>query len=163
MKKNDQLPQNNARLKCPTGHIPYPTQETAQHACDEHIADAKRHGAEGKAWKRLNVYKCWTCGCWHVGHAKQSWPERKAAEPQPKPLSPGQARRREERERKEAERHQRRAQVFADYRENIAYANWLLDRELALAAVTKTKDLVGSRQLTPNARLSGSTSSGRIA
>lgn len=120
--------------KCPTGHIAYPTQEAVQRACDVHVQDAKQHGAEGKSWKRLNVFLCRACTQWHVGHAKQSWPEKQSAAPAAQPLTAGQLRRKEEHERKEAARHQQRAQAFADYRENMDYARYLLNRELAATA-----------------------------
>jgi hypothetical protein len=135
MKKH--LPPIKARQeqKCPTGHLRHKTQADAQCALDAHVQDAKRNGLEGKSWKRLNVYRCHVCGSCHVGHAKQSWPENKTAEPQQeKPLTEAQARRKAGRERKEADRHAQRAKMFEDYAENLRWANAMLDRELALTA-----------------------------
>src|SRR6266849_2033998 len=138
--KKQNLPPVNARQKCKTGHIPYADRMAAQAACEEHIADAKRNGLQGKSWKRLNIYRCRLCGNWHVGHAKEKLPdwrkerqEQQAAQ-QPKHLTEGQARRKAEHERKKAERHAQRAKLFEDYAENLRYCDILLARELLLTA-----------------------------
>jgi len=107
MNKKPLPPSQNLRMKCPTGHIPYQTQEAAQRACDEHVRDARRHGLEGKSWRRLNTYKCYKCRMWHVGHSKQRLME-KIEEPLPVVVAqqtPEEKRLREIYMAKEARRH----------------------------------------------------------
>jgi hypothetical protein len=122
-------------------HKPFPDRETAVRQMENLRRAAKHTGEFGKSYKRLCVYACGDH--WHVGRANNPFHTLPWAQPQQpgsKPPSPGQLRRKLEHERREADRHARRAALFSDYIENqhIAYAE--LDRELALtAAAARTK------------------------
>ncbi len=79
---------------------------------------------------------------------RQLWLERKTAGSQPRPLTEGEARRKAERERKEAERHAQRAAHFEDYAESILILysyDVLWTRELVRTAARKTKDHLRGR------------------
>jgi len=127
--------------RCPVhGSVCHKTKQAAEVALAGHVGAAKDSGVEGKAWKRLNVYRCRETETWHVGHAKEKLPdwrkarqERRAAQ-QPKPLTPGQLRRKIEHAEKERARHTERAAYFAEQIENLKYADYLWAREVAATA-----------------------------
>lgn len=135
-KKTPLQPHQNPRQKCVTGHLPYPTQEAAQRACDEHARDERRHGVAGKAWKRLNVFKCRTCPAFHVGHSKKSLMAKPVEEALPENVqqqTPEDVQRRQVFMAREARRHFERAAaryrqlaksggLDADYYDSLAYA-----------------------------------------
>jgi hypothetical protein len=112
---------------CPaTGKQQYSSLREAQ---DVAMAFRKQPNG-GKDQRNLCAYLCRACGKWHLGRKRKL---RLEEEPQqPKPLSPGQVRRKMEHEQREAERHAKRAALFSDYLESVRYANALLDKEIAL-------------------------------
>jgi hypothetical protein len=124
------------KQRCPQhGSVCHVNKQDAEAACAVQVAAAKNSGAEGKAYRRLNVYTCDAGNGWHVGHAKQSWPENKPAEPQrAKPLSPGQLRRKIEHAEREQKRHEERAAYFAEQIENLKHIDWLYACEVAATA-----------------------------
>jgi hypothetical protein len=69
----------------------------------------------------------------HVGRSSALIEEKPA--PQPKPMSAGAARRKMEREQREAEFHTKRAALYAEYNENVRIAYADLDRELLLTSL----------------------------
>jgi hypothetical protein len=128
-----------AKTTCPyTGKFQYGTWQEAHAA----ICQQRKQKNGGKNLRSLMEYRCRDCGQFHIGHdhktyranARARQAAQPAATPQPKPLSPGAARRNMEHAQREAERHAERAALFADYIENINYARKLLDREIALTA-----------------------------
>lgn len=85
------------------GHFPHYTRADADVALRKLVVEHKQSGDKGKSYKRLRV---WSCGNhWHVGHSR-ALP--KNFRKQPKPPTPGEIRRQQRHEQKEAERSAKR-------------------------------------------------------
>jgi hypothetical protein len=113
----------------------FATREEAVAGLERFVADLKRRGKWNRSAKRLNVYRCGNH--FHYGRAKHVRAKDRMPQPAPKPLSPGQARRKMEHEQREAERHAKRARLFADFNHSVSVAMAELDRELALTAAAQ--------------------------
>jgi hypothetical protein len=121
-------------------HKPYARKADAVSDMEKLRRAARETKRQGGSYKRLNVYFCGPNTLvpydhFHVGRSSAPIEEKPA--PQPKPLSPGQARRKILHEQKEAERHAKRAQLFADFNQSVSIAMAELDRELSLTAAAQ--------------------------
>lgn len=98
----------------------------------------KKHPNRGQGLRRLAVYECPYCGYWHLGHYA---PHVKASPVEPKQPTPGQQRRKAEREARKAER----ARIFEDWADTLRCVARMVEADIARleAAAARARNSAG--------------------